>query len=106
LPVFQITQRPGDVRPPCAPTVRDPNLLHIWHPDSFVLRNRVLREEKPELFESEEEEFALTGISAPGLRRVVDSLRPGERRDLLDEIQQELPRGVRKRVRRLPVGRR
>lgn len=93
----QIAQRPG-VRPPCAPTLRDPNLLQTWHPDGLVLRNRVLREEKLELFESEQEEYALTGISAPRLRRLFDTLRPPDRERLLDEIRQEL-RAVPRRLR-------
>jgi hypothetical protein len=94
--------RPGEARPLCGPLAalsRDPTLMQTWHPDNFVLNQRVRRGSDFELFESELEEYVITGISARRLRRVFRSLKAGERRALLAEIRQELKR-IPRRLRR------
>jgi len=73
--------------------------VQTWHPDNFVLGQRVRRGSDFELFESELEEYVITGISARRLRRVVKSMSARERKLFLAEIRQEL-RGVPRRLRR------
>jgi hypothetical protein len=85
--------------PLCGVAQQDPGVAPIGHPDSVVLDQRVLPMERLEMFEPmEREEFVLTDISPEGLRREVESLPPGERRELLNEIERELedvPSGLR-----------
>lgn len=89
-----------DVRAPlCGALAQDPNLVQTWHPDSLVLRNRVLRARRLELFQSDElEQHTIQGISETRLRRLFNSMRPAERGRVLDEIRQEL-RAVPTRLR-------
>jgi hypothetical protein len=82
---------PGGVRPVCAPAARDPNLEQTWHPDSLVLRTRVVRARNLELFEGGEvERHTVQGITVAELRQLLRSMSPAERGRLLDEIRREL----------------
>ena len=98
----EIAQRPGPggTRAPlCAPAQRDPGVEGGWHPESAVLRGPFRRGLDFELYESEHETYAITGISPAELRRVYRALSPRARRALMAEIRAEL-NAVAPRLRR------
>ena len=84
---------PGRFCGPLAPLAQDPSLLKTLDPGSLVLKRKpVLADDLP-VFESEEEEFVITDISASALDRLLTRLRakqPRRYRALLAEIRQEL----------------